>query len=217
MSALLDPKCVPTIPMPISSPDTVTEKEPMISRDLPSPSWKLPRSPISPRSPRSPRSRTPPPDFESSYAGRNWEGLLEPHPIMFRKRANSSTLKETHSIVQLQEADSTVPDQPVSIEERVRRQKRHRSNSEEEAGILKAILCTPDKSVQSLPSPETETGDGSSCNESINSSNDQIHSDVEEEHVINNNDKGGNVADSLEQGGVSVDDEICHDGEQSGK
>ena len=171
LSVLLDPKSSPTIPMPSApSPDPMNDKDSIMSRDLPSPSWKLSRSPISPRSPRSPRSRTPPPDFESSFAGRNWEGLLEPHPILFRKRTSSSSLRETtttHSVelhVQLQEADSTVPDQPTTTQETQSGQKRHCSNDDSEDEILKAMLSTSRDSPKSKPSPVNEQNTGTTDN-----------------------------------------------------
>ena len=171
LSLLLDPKSAPTIPMPTAAtPDPINEKELIMSRDLPSPSWKLPRSPISPRSPRSPRSRTPPPDFESSFVGRNWEGLLEPHPILFRKR--TSSLKEVHSDlhVQLQEADSTVPDQPLLTTEEVGkplRQKRHRSSIEEDSGILKTILGASD--LENLSQSKVHSNDSTTTTSSSSS------------------------------------------------
>lgn len=211
LSVLLDPKSSPTIPMPsVPSPDPVNDKDPIMSRDLPSPSWKLSRSPISPRSPRSPRSRTPPPDFESSFAGRNWEGLLEPHPILFRKRTSSSSLRETttHNVelhVQLQEADSTVPDQPTTtIQETQSGQKRHCPNDDGEEEILKAILSTPGDSPKSKPHPVNELNTGTTDNKmdtysSVNADKSTDTSDVtndsemgvaKQSHIIGEDQKG---------------------------
>ena len=139
----------------MNSPDCILEnKEPVMSVDLPSPSWKLsrspvsPRSPLSPKSPRSPRSHTPPPDFEY-LSGRNWEGLIEPHPILRRKRSSSSLFDShisyqshvTHvTHVQLQEADSTVSDQPLLEGTETGKRPRIDSDDDDDSVIIKALL-----------------------------------------------------------------------------